>query len=87
MAEGKKVLENQSATPDELKAAATKITEEFSKVAQDIYGQAGAEGMDPAAAAAAAAAGGTPPPASESKSDDPNVVDADFEVVDDDNKK
>ncbi|MGE9294351.1 MAG: molecular chaperone DnaK [Puniceicoccales bacterium] len=87
VAEGKKVLENQSASADELKAAATKITEEFSKVAQDIYGQAGAEGMDPAAAAAAAAAGaGTPPPAEESKSSDPNVVDADFEVVDDDKK-
>ncbi|MBC2593106.1 molecular chaperone DnaK [Ruficoccus amylovorans] len=86
VAEGKKVLENQSASSDELKAAATKITEEFSKVAQDIYGQAGAQGMDPNAAAGAAGAG-TPPPAQESsKSDDPNVVDADFEVVDDDKK-
>jgi molecular chaperone DnaK len=83
VAEGKKVLENTAASADELKAAATKITEEFSKVAQDIYGQAGAQGMDPNAAAGA----GTPPPAQESsKSSDPNVVDADFEVVDDDKK-
>lgn len=91
LAEGKKVLENADAKKDELEAAATKITEAFSAIAQDIYGQqGGAEGTDPAAAAAAAAQGTPGPEASSSGTADPrkddDVVDADFEVVDDDKK-
>ncbi|MEM8549641.1 MAG: Hsp70 family protein, partial [Verrucomicrobiota bacterium] len=86
LADAKKVLENQAATVDELKEAATKLQEELGKIAQAA---AGAAGMDPAAAAAAAGAAGAgapPPPADEPKKDDPNVVDADFEVVDDEKK-
>ncbi len=87
---GKKVLENQEAKKDELEAAAKAISDAFSAIAQDLYGQQGPEGMDPAAAAAAnAAAGATPgPEASSSGTNKPDddVVDADFEVVDDEKK-
>ncbi len=84
LADAKKVLENQAASVDELNAASKKLEEEFAKIAQAA---AQAAGVDPAAAAAAGAAGaGTPPPAEDKKSEDPNVVDADFEVVDDEKK-
>jgi hypothetical protein len=65
--------------------------EKLSKVGQELYAKAAeaaqAAGVDPAAAAAAGAGagGGEPPPKKEKKVD--NVVDADFEVVDDDEKK
>lgn len=76
--EGKKVLENQEASNEEMKAAAKAITELLSQIGQEIYGQAaGAEGAPP-----------PPPPGGEgdsgsssAKKDD--VVDAEFEVDDD----
>ena len=81
IAEGKKVLENTSATADELKSALDKIQQSFQSIAQDIYAQAGA------AEAAGSAAGGSPPPpqgnSGQASAVDDNVVDADFEVVDD----
>ena len=81
IAEGKKVLENTSATADELKSALDKIQQSFQSIAQDIYAQAGA-----AEAAGSAAGGSTPPPqgnSGQASAVDDNVVDADFEVVDD----
>ncbi len=81
LAEGKKLMENQDAGADELKAALEKLQTAFAAVAQDIYAQAGAEG----AAEQGAAAAEDPQNPNQSKKDS-DVVDADFEVVDDDKK-
>jgi molecular chaperone DnaK len=78
--EAKAVLENQEADVDALKAPKEKIMEIMQSFAQDLYGQAGAEGAD--AEAGATEAGES----SESKKSDDDAVDADFEVVDDDKK-
>ncbi len=88
IAEGKKALESDN--PDEIKAALETLT----KVGAELYQEAAAAaGGDPAAAAAAAAAGaGAPPPpgpdagAASNEPKQADVVDADFEVVDDDKK-
>jgi molecular chaperone DnaK len=85
IADAKKDLESNDV--EKMKAAIEKL----SKVGQELYAKAAeaaqAAGVDPAAAAAAGAGagGGEPPPKKEKKVD--NVVDADFEVVDDDEKK
>lgn len=77
LAEGKTALESNNS--DEMKAATEKIQTVFSSMAQDIYGQAGAEGAPPPD-------GAPQPEASSSKPADDDVVDADFEVVDDEKK-
>ena len=56
-----------------MKEATEELTAKFNELAQKVYSQA-APNVDPSAAAGAQA------------NDDPNVVDADYEVVDDDNK-
>lgn len=78
LADGKKALETNNA--EEMKAAADKIQTVFSGMAQDLHSQAEAEGA-------------APPPQGEPQSDgsskksgDEDVVDADFEVVDEDKK-
>lgn len=78
IAEGKKVLENTSATSDELKAASEKITNSMQAVAQDLYATAGSAGAEGSASAGAEGHSG-----GSAKAKDDNVVDADFEVVDD----
>ena len=88
IADAKKDLE--SGDVDKMKAA----MENLSKVGQELYAKvaeaAQAAGVDPEAAAAAAAGaagqGGEAPPKKEKKVDG-DVVDADFEVVDEDDKK
>ncbi|MGB0413710.1 MAG: molecular chaperone DnaK [Coraliomargarita sp.] len=85
IAEGKAVLENQDADAEALKAPKEKIMEIMQSFAQDLYGQAGAEGAGPdMAGAAGAAAGGAAQ--SEPKQAEGETVDADFEVVDDEKK-
>ena len=83
LAEAKQDLESDDV--DRMKAA----MENLSKVGQELYAKvaeaAQAAGVDPAEAAAAAAGAGAPPQ-SEKKADG-DVVDADFEVVDEDDKK
>jgi molecular chaperone DnaK len=78
LADAKKVLDDQSSTPSSLKEAKQQLEKGFEELAKQAA-QAGG-GADPAAAAAAAAAekssGGK-----KSKEDD--IVDADFEVVED----
>lgn len=84
IAEGKAVLENQDADVDALKAPKEKIMNIMQSFAQDLYGQAGAEGAagpDMGAGAAGPEAG-----ASEPKQAEGETVDADFEVVDDEKK-
>ena len=78
LAEGKKVLENQEATVEQLKEACEKIDQSFQSIAQDLYANAGAQGATQPPPGAEAAA------SSAAKDDD--VVDADFEVVDDKEK-
>lgn len=80
LAEGKKALETDN--PDEMKAAMDKIQSTFATMAQDLHPQGGPEGTPP-----------PPPPAGEASADsggaakaDDDVVDADFEVVDEDKK-
>ena len=77
LANGKKALETDNL--DEMKAATEKIQSVFATMAQDLYSQPEAEGEvppseDPQAEAAS------------SKPADDDVVDADFEVVDEDKK-
>jgi molecular chaperone DnaK len=78
IAEAKKVLENTGATADELKAATKAVNAVTTQIGQDIYSQAqaaqgGEEGAPPP----------PPPSGNDSSSNKDNVVDADFEVVDD----
>ncbi len=86
---GKKALEGDDA--ETMRKAFDDLQTKFQEVSAELYKQAsaagdtGAPGMDPAAAAAAAqAAAGSQEPAKD-KNDD--VVDADFEVVDEDKDK
>jgi len=84
LAEGKKVLENQESTAEQLKGALEKIQTSFQSIAQDLYAQAGAQGAE--GMGAGAAEGATEPPPSDGPTDSgkkDDVVDADFEVVDD----
>ena len=79
--EGKAVLENQDADIDALKAPKEKITEIMQSFAEEMYSQAAAEGD------AAAGAGTNNTDSSEPKQAEGETVDADFEVVDEDEKK
>ncbi|MEM0966692.1 MAG: molecular chaperone DnaK [Verrucomicrobiota bacterium] len=81
VAEGRKVLENQAASVEELGSAKEKITGILAQVGQDIYSQAaGAEGAPPPE--------GQPTPEGQPSSDGKeDVVDADFEVVEEEDKK
>ncbi|MFP4165673.1 MAG: molecular chaperone DnaK [Opitutales bacterium] len=80
--EGKKALENEEADADALTAPKDKIMEVMQSFAQDIYSQAGAAGG--AGAAGDQAAGGQEAGSDSKKQGGDDAVDADFEVVDDD---
>ena len=81
----KKVLDNANASADELKGAKEKLTSLLQEMGQELYaaaqaaqaGAAGAEGADTPADSSAK---------TEKKASDETVVDADFEVMDDDKK-
>ena len=66
--------------PDEIKAATEALTQQWHQVASELYAQASQPGPE------AGAPGGPEQPAGEQKKDD-GVVDAEYEVVDDDKKK
>src|SRR5690625_4274818 len=78
--EGRKALESEDT--DEMKAVIEKLNQAMSEVASDIYSQAGAEG----AAAPEGDAGGAGEPQEKDDSQE-DVVDADFEVMDDEKDK
>ncbi len=82
LAEGKSALESNQA--DQMKAATTKIQNLFASLAQDLYGQAGAAGAPPPEATGDT--GGGASDTTSSTPSDSDVVDADFEVVDEDKK-
>lgn len=77
----KKALEANN--PDDIKAKTEALTEKFHAISAKLYQQAGQQGAGPDMGAAAGA--GPDMGASQSNNDD-NVVDADYEVVDDENK-
>jgi len=91
IAEGKKILENANADAAEMKAATEKINNAMQAVGSEIYSKAAPGGDAGAAAGGGSEAGpsatdaGTAGEAKSKKGDD--VVDADFEVVDDKDKK
>jgi len=84
IAEGKAVLENQDADVDALKAPKDKITEIMQSFAEEMYKQQAAEGAAAGPEGDAAAGADTSEP---KKAQDAETVDADFEVVDEDDKK
>jgi molecular chaperone DnaK len=79
LAEGKKALESNNT--EEMKAATEKIQSVFATMAQDLYPQQGEEGAPPPPSSGTGTSG-----SGSSKPTDDDVVDADFEVVDDDKK-
>lgn len=82
IAEGKKLLEKSDTSPDLLKKQTEAISEAMQEIGKAIYAQAGAAG---AAAEAHEGQEANGEPAHKPKDD--NVVDADFEVVDENDKK
>lgn len=74
----KETLKGENA--DEIKSATEALTQEWHQVASELYAQASQAGPEPGAP------GDTGPAAGEQKPDD-GVVDAEYEVVDDDKKK
>ena len=83
IAEAKKVLENPEATADELKTANDGLMAVLQKIAEAAQAAGGAAA---GAAGPEGAEGPGPEAAQEAKKADDDVVDADFEVVDDDKK-
>ena len=69
-----------------IKSAHEALQAKFQSVSEEIYKAAAAQGAGPEAAAGAGAAGAENPASSKAKGDD-NVVDADFEVIDEDQKQ
>ena len=84
IAEGKSVLENQDADAEALKAPQEKITAIMQSFAEEIYKQQAAESSSGAAAESDASQSGSDV-SSEAK--EAETVDADFEVVDDEDSK
>ncbi len=76
--EAKKLLENKDTSTEELKQKTDAISEAMQEIGKDIYSQAGAT---------QAAADAQENTESARKPKEDNVVDADFEVVDEDDKK
>jgi molecular chaperone DnaK len=82
IAEGKTVLENAEADAEQMNAVKEKISTILQAFAQEMYAQQGAEGgVDPGAQASDATG------ADAAKEAEAETVDADFEVVDDEDKK
>ena len=83
LSDAKKVLDDQNSSPSDLKEAKQKLEKGFEELAKQAA-QSG-DGSDPAAAAAAAAAQAKSGGNEKSNSDD--IVDADFEVVDEEQEE
>ena len=84
IADGKKVLENSSASPEEMKAAADKINTAMQAIGSEVYSKVNPEGGAAAPEGAQPEAGSAEPKKAKKTGD---VVDADFEVVDDKDEK
>ena len=86
IAEGKKVLADTAATPEQMKAAADKINQAMQAIGSEIYSKVKPEAAAAGAGPEAAQQGAAEEPKKKAKKDG-NVVDADFEVVDDKDEK
>jgi molecular chaperone DnaK len=84
LSDAKKTLENATASLDELKTAKDALQKSFEDLGQEAYKQ-GASAAGPAPDAAGQAAGAADSQTADKKEDD--IVDADFEVVDDEKGK
>jgi molecular chaperone DnaK len=84
LSDAKKTLENATASLDELKTAKDALQKSFEDLGQEAYKQ-GASAAGPAPDAAGQAAGAADSQSADKKEDD--IVDADFEVVDDEKGK
>ena len=84
LSDAKKTLENATASLDELKTAKDALQKSFEDLGQEAYKQ-GASAAGPAPDDAGQAAGAADPQTTDKKEDD--IVDADFEVVDDEKGK
>ena len=86
LADSKKVLEKQDSSLTELKEAKDSLQKTFEQLGQEAMKHAGATGgADPSPGSDAKEDTGSEK--SDSKSKDDDIVDADFEVVDDAEKK
>jgi molecular chaperone DnaK len=83
LADTKKTLENSGSSLDELKSAKDSLQKGFEELGQEVMKSGG---MPEGAPGAGPAAGAEAPQDSEKKKDD-DIVDADFEVVDDEKEK
>jgi molecular chaperone DnaK len=85
--EGKKLLEDKATPVETLKAHKEKIEKVMQELGQAVYAaQQAAEQAAGAAGGDAAGTTGAPPPQDQKKPNNDNVVDGDFEVVDDGKK-
>ena len=82
----KKVLEDQDADADRLKQAKDELMQSLEAVGKQVYQNEGGEGEAAAAAAGAAAASGSEESGAGGGKDE-DIVEADFEVVDEDKDK
>lgn len=88
IAEGKKILENTSAGAPEMAAASEKLTTALQAIAQAMYASSGASESPPPPSGSEQEFSGSGHDSHGGSDKDNNVVDADFEVVnDDDNSK
>jgi len=89
VANAKKVLEDQGADADRLKQAKDELMQSLEAVGKQVYQNEGGEGEPAAAAATAAGAGASTASGSDDSggSKDDDIVEADFEVVDEDEEK
>jgi molecular chaperone DnaK len=79
----KKVLENQAASAEDLKQAKDSLLKSLEVIGKQVYENAGAAGAcDPAAAGASADSGNASGSDSSRESKEEDIVEADFEVVD-----
>jgi hypothetical protein len=79
LADAKKVLDDQTSTTSSIKEAKEKLEKGFEELAK-LAAQAGGGATDPTAAAAAQSQS-----SDDNKSKEDDIVDADFEVVEDEN--
>jgi molecular chaperone DnaK len=88
LADTKKVLEDTNSSNDDLKKAKDILQKGFEELGQEVMKNGGMPGADPASAAAGAAAASSDESEGEnSNKKDDDIVDADFEVVDDEEKE
>ena len=89
VANAKKVLEDQGADADRLKQAKDELMQSLEAVGKQVYQNEGGEGEPAAAAATAAGAGASTASGADDSggSKDDDIVEADFEVVDEDEEK